>query len=334
MSLNSWLKLSEETRKNIFEQISAKSGLPAYAVEKDWWVVQILRVVFQTEIKDYAVFKGGTSLSKAWGLIERFSEDIDIAVDRSFLGFSGDLTNAQIKRLRKKSYEYFFSTFTPELNKEILGFGFKGLNVHMRQVESSDQDPIIIEIHYPGILEGTGYINPRVLLEMGTRSLMEPYSSREISSLVNEYYKGEDFADEVVIIPSVDPERTFLEKLFLLHEEFQKHIGKIRVNRLSRHLYDIERLMSKGLDEKALKNLDLYRHIVDHRDKLNHLRGIDYSLHNPESLNPIPPEEIMQDWERDYNKMKEEMIYGDSLSFPDLIKRITDLKHKINLMKF
>ena len=94
-----WATLPENSRRNILSAINKKTKLPTDAVEKDWWVVQTLRLIFEMDCADSLVFKGGTSLSKAWGLIERFSEDIDLALDRKFLGFEGELSNQQIKKL-------------------------------------------------------------------------------------------------------------------------------------------------------------------------------------------------------------------------------------------
>ena len=85
-AIQEWLKLTDQTRRNIFEETAAAIGLPAAAAEKDWWVVRTLELVFGSSIAPHTVFKGGTSLSKAWGLIDRFSEDIDLALDRKFLG--------------------------------------------------------------------------------------------------------------------------------------------------------------------------------------------------------------------------------------------------------
>lgn len=96
--MEEWFNLSEKDRKLIIDQVSSKKGLLPVAIEKDLWVMITLKAVFSTELKDYLVFKGGTSLSKAWSIIERFSEDIDLAIDRSFFGFEGDLSRTQVKK--------------------------------------------------------------------------------------------------------------------------------------------------------------------------------------------------------------------------------------------
>jgi predicted nucleotidyltransferase component of viral defense system len=110
-----WLRISNERRIEILNQASNNTGLPAIAVEKDWWVTLALKASFELKYAASIVFKGGTSLSKGWNLIERFSEDIDLAIDRKFFGFEGDISKSQIKNLRKISCEFISSTFALRL---------------------------------------------------------------------------------------------------------------------------------------------------------------------------------------------------------------------------
>ena len=332
--IKEWFKLPEKTRGNIFVEISNKTGLPPAAVEKDWWVVCTLKIVFQMDISPHTVFKGGTSLSKAWGLIDRFSEDIDLALDRKFLHFDEKLSKSQVKKLREHSCKYIAGTFSPQLSSSFQKAGFNNLKINPIDITSDDQDPLIIEVNYPSVTEKLQYLQPRVLIEIGSRSLMEPHSIKSFCSFVGEYYKDEPFADKNIDIPTVNPERTFLEKIFLLHEEFQKPHDKIRVDRLSRHLYDIEKMMDTEYEKKALSTKNLYNNIVEHRKTITPIRGIDYNNHTPEKINFIPPDDLLKLWEKDYKFMQESMIYKDSLPFDKLIERLTLLKNKINQLNF
>jgi hypothetical protein len=133
-------------------------------------------------------------------------------------------------------------------------------------------------------------------------------------------------------VPVVNPERTFLEKIFLLHEEFQKPQEKIRVNRLSRHLYDIEKLSQTEFAQIALRDNELYRTIVAHRKKFTAISGIDYQNHNPVNINFLPPADVINKWETDYNGMLESMIYGDKLNFREIIERLSELQKQLNQM--
>lgn len=329
-ALKEWFKLPDSTKQNIFVEISNKSGLPPAAVEKDWWVVRTLDLVFNMDVGPHTVFKGGTSLSKAWKLIDRFSEDIDLALDRKFLGFAEQLSQSQVKRLREHSFSYISEEFTPALNSVYKEAGFENLAINIAQTTSHEQDPLIIEVNYPSFTETSEYLKPRVLVEIGSRSLMEPHTAKSFSSLVGEYYKDQSFADEDITIPAVNPERTFLEKIFLLHEEFQKTPDKIRVDRLSRHLYDIEKIMDTEYETTALSNLQLYKNIVEHRSTITRIRGIDYDNHAPDKINFIPPDEIIEEWKKDYKQMQESMIYKESLPFEKLLERLNTLKTIIN----
>ncbi len=101
-----WLNLPKNKQQELFKQLSVKTGIQPQAIEKDAWVTLVLRIIFGTQISEYLVFKGGTSLSKAYKLIQRFSEDIDLAINREYLGFQGELTKGQIRKLRRKSHDF------------------------------------------------------------------------------------------------------------------------------------------------------------------------------------------------------------------------------------
>ncbi len=331
-AINQWQQLSTADKQAIFNEVAAEINLPNAAIEKDWWVVRALELIFASSIAPHAVFKGGTSLSKAWNLIDRFSEDIDLALDRRFLGFEqtdDEMTGSQVSKLRKLSAKFIAEKYFPELAEL---FNAAGLNVTIQlgEIKTEDQDPLIIEIYYPSITESLAYLQPRVLIEVGSRSLIEPFNNRSFTSMVGEKYKGRAFADGNIIIPSVNPERTFLEKVFLLHEEFQLPTEKIKIERKSRHLYDLEKLMDTEYAISALSNAALYQTIVQHRAKLTPLRGIDYANHTPDKINPIPPDAIIKEWEKDYQAMQESMLYNPSLPFNKLIERMQELKSRIN----
>ena len=329
--LQEWFQLPDETKIRLFTETSRQIGLPSSsAAEKDWWVVHTLSVIFSMDCANALIFKGGTSLSKGWNVIHRFSEDIDLALDREFLGFSGELTKGDIRKLRRKSFQFISEVFTEELKNKFTELGFKNVTVKPREVENHDQDPLIIEIYYNKLTETDTYLKPGVLVEVGSRSLKEPFTQRTFGTIISEIYTDNPFTDKPITIPIVNPERTFLEKIFLLHEEFQKPFGKIRVERLSRHLYDIEKLCQTEYAEIALQDRELYNTIVRHRSKFTAISGIDYAKHNPENIKFIPPDSIIKMWKADYEEMKGSMIYGNPLDFDQLINRLTELQKRIN----
>ncbi|MBY0426835.1 MAG: nucleotidyl transferase AbiEii/AbiGii toxin family protein [Cytophagales bacterium] len=330
-----WLALPNTTKLNVFQQTATQMGLPANAIEKDWWVVQTLNIIFSMPCAEYLVFKGGTSLSKGWNLIQRFSEDIDLALDRKFLGFEEELDTRGIKNLRKASFNFITKDFAPQLQMLFIQAGFTEVVIKCQEVKSHSQDPLIIEIYYPKLTEMDSYLKPGVLVEVGSRSLKEPFTIRSFNSLVADRFSGQNFADAAISLAVVNPERTFLEKIFLLHEEFQKPADKIRVNRLSRHLYDIEKLSQTSFATTALQDPHLYQTIVQHRSMLTPIAGIDYSLHSPANIRFVPPIALLELWEADYKEMLENMIHeSNALAFKPLIVKLNALQQQINSLSW
>jgi hypothetical protein len=328
-------KLSTEEKLSIFERIEYIEGLSSFAVEKDWWVVRTLDVLFKTEIGPHLVFKGGTSLSKSWKLIERFSEDIDLAIDRRFLGFEEEITKKkEVTKLRKASYAYISNQLYDDLKEGFKNAGLGEVSIKLEEVKSSDQDPLIIEIYYPSVTKSSNYVLPRVLVEIGSRSQQEPSTQKPIQSDVAQAYPNQKFADDPIHILSINPEKTFLEKLFLLHEEFQRPKEKIRVDRLSRHLYDIHQIAQSSFANKALSDAKLFRSIVEHRQIFTRVGGVDYESHYLPNLNPIPPDDLIEAWEQDYKIMDKQMIYGAPVAFSELIQSISEITIKINALKY
>lgn len=326
-----WLIVEKERRIEILNQATELTGLPIVAIEKDWWVTLVLNASFSLPYSKNIVFKGGTSLSKGWNLIERFSEDIDLAIDRTIFGFAGDISKTQIKNLRKQSCEFISTTFLDDLTKILTEWkAIDECKLIAQPVKDSDKDPQVIEIHYNSVIDTSEYLPQRVLVEVSSRSLMEPIEERQINSILSENFPLQSFASVPFAIPSVLPQRTFLEKVFLLHEEFSQEAEKIRIDRLSRHLYDLEKLMDTEHGMDALRNIDLYNNIVAHRERFNPLRGIDYANHIPSKISIIPPSTVLKDYERDYQAMTNFMIYGEPLKFDNLMKRILELQMRIN----
>jgi len=325
---NIWYNIPEQTKRNAYIQVSEEIGMAPFAVEKDWWVTQILSAIFEMETGKYLIFKGGTSLSKAWGIIERFSEDIDLAFDRTFLEFDGDQNRSQIKKLRKLTGKYMSEEFSQRLEKLLKEKGLSDISVNSIKQKASDADPAQVEIRYPNVMDYPGYVEPRVLLEISSSSLIEPFKVRSCSSLLDDYYLESEFAEAPIDIPSAIPERTFLEKIFLLHEESQRSHDKIKVDRQSRHIYDVYQLIQTEHAAAALANKELYKSIVKHRYAFFHLGGVDYNRHQPKTINPVPIPEFIDAWKIDYKKMQDEMIYGDSPGFDLMIKTLEDFTVK------
>ena len=201
----------------------------------------------------------------------------------------------------------------------------------MVPAEDSDQDPRIILIHYPNLIETPDYVLPRVQIEVGCRSLREPYTVKKFGSLVDEIFEGREFTSPLIDVPTVNPERTFLEKLFLLHEEFHRPLGKMRVDRLSRHLYDVNQLANSEVAEKAINDKVLYETIVNHRFTFSKVGGVDHNSLHPKTLDPTQIPEVIEAWKADYQKMREQMIYEEKPpTFDELHASIEKLKARLS----
>lgn len=232
--------------------------------------------------------------------------------------------------MRKASKDYISNDLFDNLQEAFDSKGLSNLKFEKQESDESDLDPVCLYVYYPQVIKSPGYIEPRVKIEIGSRSLREPYAERTIISILDESYPRSKFAQTSIAIPSVLPERTFLEKIFLLHEEFQRPVEKLRVERLSRHLYDIYQISNTEYADKAFSNKELYVTIVKHRNSFTKLGGVDYNLHQPQTINFIPPMEFIADWKEDYKIMQEQMIYGDSPDFDKLIDSLSVLNQYIN----
>ena len=313
MAMNRWLKLSDEERLISIQQASAKSGLlSTKAIEKDWWVTLVLKALFQSDLAPHLSFKGGTSLSKGWQLTDRFSEDIDIAIDRKFLGFDQNLSKHKVKQLKKAACEFTSTILKTRLEEEFdrLGIPVGVITVTADPVRADlpDTDPQVLRIEYRSLLDPVPYIADSVKLEVSARALNEPAVSMNIHSFLGIYMPGFKCSGEPFPVALVEPKRTFLEKIFLLHEEFLRPADKINHQRMSRHLYDLDRLMDTIHAEKAL-NLGYYESIVEHRRRFIFKSGVNYDSHHPSTINFLPPETVMANFEKDYALMREQMIH-------------------------
>jgi len=330
--MREWINVDDQLKKRVYDQVAAMENIPPAAIEKDYWVSLVLNCVFELEGAERIVFKGGTSLSKGWNLIKRFSEDIDLAIDRNAFGFDGRLGSNRRTKLRKLIREYVTDDMTISLSDKLREFG-ADVALSVWDSKDSDADPSTIQVTIPSVTEQNQYLQPVILIEINARSLFEPHEERAIKPLISSVLPDLGIDIQPIMIPCVLPMRTFLEKVFLLHEEFQLNPVEIRADRLSRHLYDLEAIMDTEHGINALKDADLYTDIVQHRQHLTKISGIDYTNHNPGKINLIPPDGSMNKWEADYRNMQESMIFGDSLPFDQLLLRMRVLMKRINSLK-
>ena len=321
-----WQNYNKVEKLVMLQQTAAAKKIVEQAVEKDWWVSVILMALSKTSCSDFLQFKGGTSLSKSWGLINRFSEDIDLTISRSFFNLPDD-TSQQRTNIRRKAYHYIEKTLITELYKILISYEIKDFDINL-VTQNSSAMVVILEIKYKSILETViDYAMPVVKVEFSAMSLDEPFLEKEITTLINSIYPDID-NNLKCKFKSVLPERTFLEKIFLLHEEYQKN--KPRTTRMSRHLYDLEKIMDTQFAQSALQNTDLYQTIIKHRKKFNNIQGINYQSHYPATIQICPPEKLINSWKDDYEKLWKSFIFNEKKkSFEELMERIVELTNRI-----
>ena len=319
------LQLLAEVRKHV--------DLPYEAIEKDLWVTQVLHALFSLPVSKHLIFKGGTSLSKAWGLIERFSEDIDLAIDPLILGMpEGDPTKRQLKKLRKASSLFVAEELASELRSRLGEMGLsEWLNVEAQPNGEGDNtypEPRQLYVRYKSILEGKKeYLRPMIVLEVSARSLLEPVESTEIKSLLATHLPIEDMA-HVPVVTAV-PGKTMVEKMFLLHELFSvEGLGK-RAERKSRHLYDLYKMMNHDFAARAIVDSELWESIRHHREVYTSVSGMDYTPDVRKRLTLIPRKDIISAWRQDYEQMMIAMIYGEKPTWDDLMSEIETLQMRV-----
>jgi predicted nucleotidyltransferase component of viral defense system len=340
--MDAFLRMSDSERRLTCEQAQAVLGLPPAAVEKDFWVCWTLQRLFN--LPDWGgrlTFKGGTSLAKAWRLIERFSEDIDMVIDRDFLGFGGPESpeKAPSKKKQRQRLENLKETC-----RERIGFGLKPLleqsfrevlpagsqwSLNIASVEE-DPDRQTLLFKYPETLTGgSRYLRPVVKIELGARSDTWPAESSRIQPYLADAFPDllgpSDFTVRVVA-----SERTFWEKVMLLHEETFRPTQKPRKARLSRHYYDLWCLIRKGVADRAMQNSLLFAGVVEHRSVFFSQNWMDYNTLRQGSLRLIPLDAHMAEWRQDYQVMRGEMFFGEAPDFDEILRVVADFERKFN----
>jgi predicted nucleotidyltransferase component of viral defense system len=329
-----WL-LDIEQRRTAFEQGGAQKGWVASSVEKDYWVCYALRHLFNMpELAGHLTFKGGTSLSKAWGLIDRFSEDIDLTIGRELLGYVGDKAPEQaktsskqgklLKGLRKAAGEYVRDTVFPSLKERIEGELENQAWTLALDVEDPDQQTILFE--YPTLFDNriSGYIRPRVKMEFGARADPWPASTRLVTPIIGELFIK--LAIAPVDVQVLAAERTFWEKAMLLHEERFRPPEKVRGARMARHYYDVYSLIRKGVADAAVKDLGLFTQVAEHRQIFFEQSWVDYTTLKPISLEIMPTDEQYKAWRQDYVDMQAEMFSEAPPDFEVILSAIREFQ--------
>ena len=331
--MNNYFALPKLQQRQILEQATLRIKLPVQAIEKDIWVSTILQIIFSLPVAQHLIFKGGTSLSKAWGLINRFSEDIDLAVGRALFELEGDLTKKGIKKLRKRSSIFVRDDLFIMLQDALKQYGLADkctLTVEPDgEGDNTYPEPRKIFIAYESAYdEQLDYLRPIVMLEVGARSLVEPYEQVQVHSMVEGIFPSITTTLVNSNISTAIPAKTMVEKIFLLHELFSVPGHGTRAERKSRHLYDLYQLLQQDCAQEAITNDALWESIRHHREVFTSVQGVDYSGDVRQRICLLPREDIVAIWQSDYETMRSSMIHGSAPTWDELIEQITILQNK------
>lgn len=326
------MKQPEEQLRILFRNTAQKTGLHEAIVEKDFWVCLTLDYLFHNcPWKEAFTFKGGTSLSKCYGLIKRFSEDIDLILDWRILGYglnepweqrSNTKQNVFNKDANRRAEAFLSEKLLPVLREDmgrILG--------KEAQFYILPEDPQTICFQYPKVFEDEGTLQV-IRLEIGALAAWTPSVSKPITSYVAETYpKIFSKADTTILTASA--ERTFWEKATILHHEANRPETLPMPERYSRHYYDLYCIAYSDIKASAFRNLDLLKRVTDFKMKFYPRKWAHYELATPGTLKLVPPEYRLDALRKDYASMAN-MMFADYPDFDSLMKFVGELEREIN----
>ncbi|MFY7993207.1 MAG: nucleotidyl transferase AbiEii/AbiGii toxin family protein [Bacteriovoracaceae bacterium] len=335
--MDKFLNINNREKEIAYRRASEETGLSEGIIEKDFWVCWILKELFSIdELKDNLTFKGGTSLSKIYKVIDRFSEDIDISIERAYLGFKDNKdpanvgskqANKLIEQLGEACQKFVRDDLFSILEKSI--HSKLGSSNWRLEMDKEDSDGQTILFTYPKLIpKDSEYIRPVVKIELGARSDHWPVSMQKISpyivSILPEHMSQMDAEIRVLNI-----ERTFWEKATILHQYAHYPINKVVPERQSRHFYDFYCLLRSDGKAKALGSIELLEKVAIHKSIYFKAAWANYMTAKKGSLRLIPEKHVMTAMEADYNSMNE-MFAGEVPLWIEIVSLIREFELEFN----
>jgi hypothetical protein len=276
-------------------------------------------------------------LSKGWQLIDRFSEDIDISLSSEAVGiaYAQSPSKTFVEQLRRAG-----CSFTSNQLMEALKAEFRNSEVpeNLYSIEAEplrpdmpDSDPQTLYVNFVSLFDPNPYLPDRVKIEFSIRSLKEPSIKRSMRSLLVTHFSNENYIEGNCEVLTILPQRTLIEKMLLLHEEYNRdERAKMRTERMSRHYYDLFQLSRQDFSTSTLQNNEFIEEIIEHRKYYSRLKRFDYTTLKRGSIRIIPSDDILKVLELDYEIMRAEMIYGNPPIFEEIIQEMKNLQNEIN----
>lgn len=339
-------RLDGSERSALLGETGAARGVANTIIEKDFWVCWTLKRLFELQNEDAPalIFKGGTSLSKAFGAIRRFSEDIDLSFDRADLGYIGD-RDPEKEGISRKQADKLIDDLVRDVEKHIAEKLMPALRAAIAEhlgeptngewsLEIDESDPQAVNFHYPTALpkeeyEGMAYITPRVKLEFGARGDPWPTEEKAIHP-----YAADDFPDFFedpdCTVTVLSARRTFWEKATALHAEAHRPKDSPTPQYFSRHYYDIAMLLDTEDGKAAATDFELLGRVAKHKAVFFRSAWARYDTARPGTLQLMPSEARLKDLRVDYRDMAPMMFDDKPLAFDAIFARIQELQDAIN----
>ena len=337
--MDKFIKLSDKNKRAYFEVAAADLNVMPQLIEKDFWVCWILKILFTLPASgSHLTFKGGTSLSKCYDVIKRFSEDVDVSIERTFLSSEKSIeptkeesnkeNQRRLERLQLACKEKIGNTLIPELKKNIstVLMDKKEWTVELDPNDALGQT---ILFAFPHALTSSveSYVKSAVKIEFGSRADHWPVENMTVTP-----YVANVSGDVVTVVASVRvlaAERTFWEKATILHMIYHYPEGKNVPPRMSRHYYDLFAMVDTPIYEKSLKKIALLKDVSEHKSLFFKANWAHYEEAKPGSLRLMPRDEQVGQLKTDYRKMQE-MFFEDPPSFDQIIERLREIEKQIN----
>ena len=337
---NRLLAFSAEDRLGLFLATATRLGTTVQNIEKDFWVCWTLDALFNGLQPEgpRLLFKGGTSLSKGYGLIERFSEDIDITVFRSDINAEAsvedleELSRTQRERrlndIRTACQAFILGPLKTQLEGLAAGLPIASGQL-LVALDDDDPDNQSLLVQYPALSDGDGYIRPAVKIEAGAKSALDPHNPQSITPYVSDELPNFDLT--VPGVTTVDPVRTFWDKVLILHSLRHSfdHRGTLRGGgqRVSRHYYDVDRVLRTDIGRRAVTDLAMATDCMRHERMFFKRPSTDTAV--PGSFTLVPPSAMLDLLRQDYRAMAV-MIFGEVPAFEDVMGSIATLEKLLN----
>ncbi|AVM67384.1 nucleotidyl transferase AbiEii/AbiGii toxin family protein [Peptostreptococcaceae bacterium oral taxon 929] len=326
--MNKFYLKSKDDLRVLITNTARKKNIAEAVVEKDYWVTYFLDYLFnENKWKEYFTFKGGTSLSKCFGIIQRFSEDIDLILDWRVLGYdklepwlirSNTKQDKFNKEINEKTERFLKEDFLTELIKDFSQGDF--------EFEIDSLDPQTILFSYPKIFD-SNYLSQTIRLEIGSLAAWTPATNISIIPIIGDAYAN--IFKEKTNIRTVSVERTFWEKATILHHEANRPESSKMPHRYARHYYDMYKIANSKYKDKAIKDKELLRKVTEFKMKFYPRKWAKYEDAMDSKLRLVPDKFRFLELENDYKAMSE-MIYGEYPSFEEIIKILKELETEIN----